>query len=72
MRHKVLARECNGRFDVVERLVRPDPEIVEDCCDRDLLEVGAVFHHGGAQIHDAVDMVPIADEVGPQLRRVIA
>ena len=36
---EVLACERDGRRDVVERLVGPDPEVVEDRGDRDLLEV---------------------------------
>src|SRR3954467_11184013 len=70
-RGEVLACERDGRRDIIERLVGPDPEVVEDRGDRDLLEVEAVFHNGGAQVQNAVRVVPIADEVMSQLRRVI-
>ncbi len=44
---EVLVCERDGRRDVVEGLVGPDPEVVEDRGDRDLLEVDTVFHNGG-------------------------
>jgi hypothetical protein len=53
-------------------MVRPNPEVVEDRSDSYLLELDtAISHDGEAQIHNAVHMVPIRDEVVPQLRRVI-
>src|SRR5215471_19412246 len=68
---EVLTCERDGRRDVIERLVGPDPEVVEDRGGRELLEVDTAFHDGRTQVHDAVYMVPIGDEVVPQLRRVI-
>ncbi len=53
-------------------MVRPDPEIVEDGGDGYLLELdAAVSHDRKTQIHNPVDVVPVRDEVVPQLRRVI-
>ena len=53
-------------------MVRPDPEVVEDRGDSYLLELdAAVANHREAQIRNAVHVVPIRDEVVPQLRRVI-
>ena len=49
---------------------RPDTEMVEDGCDRYLLELDAGVRHGRkAQIHNPVHVVPIRDEVVPELRR---
>jgi len=45
---------------------------VEDGSDSDLLELdAAVSHEREAQIDDPVHVVPIREEVVPQLRRVI-
>jgi hypothetical protein len=53
-------------------MVRPDPEIVEDGSDGDLLDLdAAVSHHRQAQIHNPVHVIPIRGEVVPQRRRVI-
>src|SRR5262245_64156116 len=69
---EVLARDRDGWSDIVERVVRPDPEVVEDRSDSYLLELdAAVSHDREAQIHHPVYVVPIRDEVVPQLRRVI-
>jgi hypothetical protein len=38
---QVLARDCDWWSDVVERLVRPDPEFVEHRSDSNLLELDA-------------------------------
>ncbi len=59
-------RECR------KRIVRPDPEVVEDGSDSYLVDLdAAVSHDREAQIHNPVHVVPIRDEVEPQLRRVI-
>ena len=68
-RREVLACERHRRRDVVERLVRPDPEVVKRRGDGDLLEVAAVPRNRGAEVQDPVDMVPISGEVAPQVRR---
>src|SRR5262245_49134473 len=68
---EVLACKRDGRRDVVERLVGPDSEVVENRGGRELLEVDMAFHDGRTPVHNAVHMVPIGDEVAPQLRRVI-
>ena len=69
---QVLARDHDGWRDVVERVVRPDPEVVEGGGDSNLFGLdAAVSHDREAQIHNPVHVVPIRDEVVPQLRRVI-
>lgn len=53
-------------------MVRPDSEIVEDSCDRYFFELdAAVSGDRKTQIHNPIHVVPIRDEVEPQLRRVI-
>ena len=56
---EVLARERDRWSEVVERLVRPDPEVVEDGSDSDLLEVdAAVSHNRAAQVHNPGEDMP--------------
>ena len=62
---EVLACERDGRRDVIERLVGPDPEVVEDRSDRDLFHVDSGFINGGTRVRNAVRVVPIGDEVVP-------
>ena len=67
----MLACDRDCWRDVVECIVRPDPEVVEDGSDSDLLDFdAAVSDHREAQIHNPVHVVPIRDEVVPQLWRV--
>ena len=68
---QVLARDRDRWTDVVERIVGPDTQIVEDRGDRDLLELdAAVPRDGEAQVHDPVDVIPIGSEIVPELRCV--
>ena len=73
---KVLARERNGRRDVVEGVVRPDRKIVKDRSDSDLVECALVrcsiasSRGRETQVHHPIHVVAIGDEVVPQRRRM--
>ena len=57
---QVPVREREGWRDVVERAVRPDPEVVEDRSDAYLLELNAILSNDPeAQIDNPVYVVPI-------------
>ncbi len=62
---KVLARERDGRRNVVERVVRPDPKIVENCSDSDLFELDPIASSRDreTQVHHPIHVVAIGDEV---------
>src|SRR5689334_1404109 len=57
--NKVLTRERDRWCDVIERLVRPDPEIMEHCRHCNLLEF-SLSGHQHAEIHDSIHVVPVA------------
>ena len=61
---QVIVCERDRWRDVVERAVRPDPEVVEDRSDSYLLEL-ASSRDRDAQIHDPIHVVPITDEIVP-------
>src|SRR5262245_24653350 len=61
---KVLVRQRNRRRDVVPCMVGPDPKVVKGGSDRHHFElVVAVGCDRQAQVHDAVHVVPVPDEV---------
>src|SRR6476660_4829930 len=71
---EMLARERNGRRNVVERVVRPYPKIVKHCSDSDLFELDPIASSRDreTQVHHPIHVVAIGDEVAPQRRRMIA
>jgi hypothetical protein len=70
---EVRARERNGWSDVVERVVRPDAEVMENRGDSHFFEFDWIASSDGeAQVYNAVHVVPIPDGVGPQQSLVIA
>jgi len=63
---EVLACERDGRRDVIECLVGPNPEVVKHRGNRELLKLDTALHNDGTQIQNAIRMVPIRDEVVPR------
>ena len=63
---EVVACERDGRRDVIECLVGPNPEVVKHRGNRELLKLDTALHNDGTQIQNAIRMVPIRDEVVPR------